>query len=75
MPISLSAGSAPDIAAALLDTDQVAALCGCSPRTIRRLADAGRMPRPIKLGGLLRFQRAVVEQWIVAGCPNCRAGK
>lgn len=76
MTATLSAGSPPATPPALLNTDQVAELCGCSPRHIRRMADAGRMPKPIKLGNLLRFQRAAVEEWISVGCPNCRiAGK
>ena len=55
----------------------VAAMLGeCSVRHVRRLADSGRMPPPVKLGALLRFRRAEVEQWIGAGCPRVRsAGK
>lgn len=76
MPVPISADSPPAVLAALLDVEQVAQLCGCSTRHVRRLADAGRMPRPLKLGALLRWQRAAVEEWIAAGCPNCRtAGK
>lgn len=55
----------------------VAAMLGeCSVRHVRRLADSGRMPAPIKLGALLRFRRVDVEQWVTAGCPRVRsAGK
>jgi prophage regulatory protein len=56
----------------LLDTRQVAALLGCSPRTVRRLADAGAMPPPVKLGGLIRWPRKVVAEWIDSGCPRVR---
>lgn len=51
----------------------VAAMLGeCSVRHVRRLADSGRMPAPVRLGALIRFRRADIEQWIVAGCPRVR---
>jgi excisionase family DNA binding protein len=58
--------------AALLDVERVAALLGCSARHVYRLADAGRMPRPVKLGHLVRWRRADVMFWITQGCPSCR---
>lgn len=64
--------------AALLDVDAVAALLSCSTRTVRRLADAGRMPRPVPIGGLRRWHALTgdpmtgVRDWITAGCPSCR---
>ncbi len=60
--------------AALLDVQQVGKLLNCSPRTVYRLADAGRMPAPVRLGTLIRWSRAAVEAWISAGCPSCRKG-
>lgn len=58
---------------AMLSVDDVAALyLNCSARHVRRLADAGRMPRPIKLGSLCRWPRTVIEDWIADGCPNIR---
>lgn len=44
----------------------------CSTRTLRRLHDSGRMPAAIRLGNLLRWDRAVIERWIAGGCPDCR---
>ena len=38
--------------AAMLDVQAVAAMLSVSPRTVYRLADAGRMPSPVKLGVL-----------------------
>lgn len=54
--------------AALLDVTHVAALLGCSPRHVYRLSDAGRMPRPLKLGALVRWNRQSVLDWIASGC-------
>tara|TARA_Y100000310_G_scaffold308193_1_gene351048 strand:- start:1791 stop:2048 length:258 start_codon:yes stop_codon:yes gene_type:complete len=56
---------------AMLSVDDIANdYLGCSSRHVRRLADAGRMPRPIKLGSLVRWPRSVIEQWIADGCPK-----
>ena len=58
---------------AMLSVDDIAKIyLGCSTRHVYRLADSGRMPRPIKLGSLVRWPRAVIEQWIADGCPNVR---
>ncbi len=52
----------------LIDAKAVAAMLGCSWRTIYRLADAGKMPRPLKLGRLTRWRRDQVEAFILNGC-------
>jgi excisionase family DNA binding protein len=57
--------------AALLDVQAVAKLLDCSPRHVYRLSDAGRMPRPVKLGQLVRWRRAELHEWIAEGCPSC----
>jgi excisionase family DNA binding protein len=43
----------------------------CAPRTVRRLVQFGRMPRPLKVGRLARWRRSDVERWIADGCPAC----
>ncbi len=59
---------------ALLDVGEVAALLRCSKRHVFRMSDASRMPRPVRLGQLVRWSRKRIEQWIEAGCPSCRQG-
>ncbi len=59
----------------LLDVQSLAAMLGCSPRHCYRLADGGRMPRPLKLGALVRWRTAEIREWIAAGCPSVRAAK
>ena len=61
-----------DSNALMIDVNGVATLLSCSVRHVTRLADAGRMPVPIKLGSLRRWQRAVIDQWILDGCPAIR---
>jgi excisionase family DNA binding protein len=57
----------------LLNVSEVARLCGCSPRTIYRLSDAGRMPRPVKIGSLVRWEREAIVNWIASGCKAVRS--
>ncbi|MCX7420593.1 MAG: helix-turn-helix domain-containing protein [Planctomycetia bacterium] len=57
----------------LLDISAVAELLNCSPRHVRRLADTGKMPTPIKLGALLRFSRTDIDAWIAGGCKSVRS--
>lgn len=61
--------------AALLDVRTVAAMLDCSARHVYRLADAGRMPRPVKLGALVRWPRTELNDWLAAGCPPIRTAK
>jgi excisionase family DNA binding protein len=64
----------PDPAAlpALLDVRAVAALLDCSPRHVYRMADAGRMPTPVRVGALVRWRRSDLDAWIAGGCKPCR---
>ncbi len=54
---------------AMLTATGVAAMLACSPRTVYRLVDAGRIPPPAKIGGMVRWPRELLEQWIAEGCP------
>jgi excisionase family DNA binding protein len=57
---------------ALLDVDAVAKLLTCSPRTVWRLSDAGKMPAPVRVGRLVRWPLKVLMEWIDRGCPVMR---
>ncbi len=64
----------------LLDVRAVAELLSCSPRHVYRMADAWKMPRPIKLGQLVRWKLRggptdSIEGWIAAGCPTVRTAR
>ncbi|MBN2559400.1 MAG: helix-turn-helix domain-containing protein [Phycisphaerae bacterium] len=65
----------PVVSAELLDVRAVASLLDCSSRHIYRLSDAGRMPRPLKLGQLVRWRRAEVLDWIAGGCRSVRTAR
>jgi excisionase family DNA binding protein len=59
----------------LLTVGDVAELLGCSTRNVYRLADSGRMPRPLRIGGMVRWPRATIEAWIADNCPCCEGGR
>lgn len=59
----------------LLDVQSLASLLDCSTRHCYRLADGGRMPRPLKLGALVRWRASEIREWIAAGCPSVRSMK
>ena len=58
--------------APLIDVQSLHAMGLGSVRHIYRLADAGKMPRPLKLGALVRWRRAEIEEWIAGGCKPVR---
>lgn len=57
---------------ALMSVEDVGVELKCSPRNVYRLSDAGKMPRPIKLGRLVRWSRCELMEWIANGCPSPR---
>ncbi|MBC8288912.1 MAG: helix-turn-helix domain-containing protein [Planctomycetes bacterium] len=58
--------------ARLMTVEAVAAMLAVSSRHVYRLADSGKMPRPVKLGGSNRWDREVIENWIRESCPAVR---
>ena len=62
--------------AGMLTVAELAALLRCSSRTVYRLADAGRLPAPCRLGGMVRWPATVIDAWMAAGCPmSARPGR
>ena len=58
--------------AKLLDVRAVAARLDCSVRHVYRLSDAARMPKPVRLGSLVRWRADELDQWIADGCRPIR---
>jgi excisionase family DNA binding protein len=69
---TLTATAPEPTAVQLLDVRAVAALLDCSARHVYRLADAGRMPPPVRLGALVRWRRGDLDAWLADGCKPCR---
>ncbi len=60
----------------LIDVHEVAKTLGVSPRKVWEMRDSGYMPKPIKLGGAVRWRaEADINQWLAAGCPDCRGNE
>lgn len=53
----------------LHDAKEAAERLRVSVRTLRRLADGGRGPKPIRVGRCLRWRSSDLDSWIAAGCP------
>jgi excisionase family DNA binding protein len=58
----------------MLTVADVAAMLACSTKTVYRLVDRGAIPRPVRLGGMLRWHRAQLERWLADGCPPLHRG-
>jgi predicted DNA-binding transcriptional regulator AlpA len=56
----------------LIDAKGVAELLGRSERSIWRDDSAGRLPRPIMVGGSKRWRVSEIHLCVEAGCPNRR---
>jgi excisionase family DNA binding protein len=64
--------SRPEENAELLTARDCARLLRCSVRHIYRLTDSGAMPRPVRLGQLVRWSRRVLLEWLANGCRPVR---
>lgn len=58
----------------LLTTEQLAALLGVHPRTVKRMVAERAVPGIVRpYGRMVRFDRVAVESWIARGCPRRHA--
>jgi len=53
-----------------VDANQLAEMLGLSVRTVRRLDCSGKLPRPVRIGGAVRWRRDEIDAWLAAGCPD-----
>jgi predicted DNA-binding transcriptional regulator AlpA len=53
-----------------LDAKMFAELLVCSERTIWRLESARKLPRPTRIGRLVRWSLAEIRDWRAADCPD-----
>ncbi len=53
----------------LLTVDDVADILKVSPRTIWRMRSSRQLPKPVKIGGGIRWRQPDIETWISEGCP------
>ena len=43
-----------------------------SKRQVFRLNSCGRIPAPLRIGGSIRWNCQIIEDWISLGCPDRR---
>ncbi len=53
-----------------ISAKQLSQLLGVSLRQVWRLNATGKLPRPVRLGGSVRWNREEIMQWFEAGCPD-----
>ena len=53
----------------MITARQLAILLQVSTRQVWRMLSAGRVPQPVRVGGIVRWRMAEVENWIAEGCP------
>ena len=58
------------VEALALPASEVAGLLGISERHLWTLHSSGRLPRPVKLGRSVRWNRRELQEWLDAGCPS-----
>ncbi|MBI3834114.1 MAG: helix-turn-helix domain-containing protein [Planctomycetes bacterium] len=63
-------GDAKSLDRLALSADEVAAMLGISRAHVWKLASTGRLPRPIRLGRAVRWDRKNLEAWLAAGAPS-----
>ncbi|QVL33221.1 helix-turn-helix domain-containing protein [Telmatocola sphagniphila] len=59
----------------LVTVNDIAALLGCTWRTVYRMADEGKIPFGLKIGGLRRWHLGEFKEWIAAGAKPVRSRK
>jgi excisionase family DNA binding protein len=62
-----------DVRPIAISARELAELLNVSLRQVWRLNSAGKLPKPIRLGGSVRWNRQEVMDWFGAGCPDRQA--
>lgn len=60
------------VAPIAVSASDLAKMLGVSLRQVWRLNSAGKLPKPIKLGGSVRWNRQEIMDWFEVGCPDRR---
>ncbi len=69
--VSMSSIDSSDVfnVPAFMTVGQLAKPIQKSVRSVWRMRSAGQVPKPVKLGGGVRWRVQDVERWIAEGCP------
>ncbi|MBA2116676.1 hypothetical protein HOV93_38680 [Planctomycetes bacterium FF15] len=62
-------GTPPEDESLLVDSKQACKLLKISERKLWQMWNSGLMPKPTKIGRVVRWSRQALIEWILAGCP------
>ena len=54
----------------LLNAKELAKMLSLSKRQIFRLNSCGKIPKPIRIGGSVRWSSIEIADWLAAGAPD-----
>ncbi len=54
----------------LLTAQSLGKMLSLSKRQIFRLNSCGKLPKPIRIGGSVRWAESTIAQWLKAGAPD-----
>ena len=60
----------PELQPLAIDAKTLAATLGLSVRSVRTMDCAGKLPRPIRLNGSVRWVLTEIESFLAAGAPD-----
>lgn len=60
---------ADEVEPVVVTAKQLAMMLQISKRTLFRMRSAGRLPKPVRVGGIVRWRLEDVRNWIANGCP------
>ena len=58
--------------AQLVNVKELAAMLNVSQRHVWRQKSAGKLPKPVNIGGCVRWLLSDIEAWLEMGCPSQR---
>lgn len=59
-----------DPAPLLLTAQEVVQMLSVSKSTLWRMRDSGKLPAPIRVGGIVRWRASDIQRWVEQGCPT-----
>lgn len=54
----------------LLNAKSLGQLLALSKRQVFRLSSCGKIPKPLKIGGSVRWSAEEISNWVAAGAPD-----
>lgn len=68
--MSASVGASEFSDPVMITARQLAVILRVSKRQVWRMLSARRVPQPIRIGNVVRWRMAEIEQWVADGCPG-----